>query len=335
MPAQVYPLFENALRAKRGLSLERHRQGMGKLFSRFTEVAAGNPYAWFPTRRSADEITTVAPTNRMVAFPYTKYLNAVLETDQAAGVLMMSTEAARRLGVPESRWIYWHGGANSEEEVWFASDRSSLATSPALRGAVGGALAQAGTALGEIAHFDFYSCFPVAVEMACEMLGLEEDDPRGFTFTGGLPYAGGPGSNYTLHSLATLAQKLRADVGATGLVTGNGWYLTKHSASVWSTAPPRAGARFDPGLPDVAPNPPVEVAEHASGAGRVEAYTVLYERDGSPVRGIVLGRLDDGRRFIANTPNDRDFLEAFVSDEQVGCGGRLQQRDNLNRFDPH
>ncbi len=40
--------------------------------------------------------------------------------------------------------------------------------------------------------------------------GISEDDGRAVTQTGGLPYHGGPGSNYMTHSLAAMAETLRA-----------------------------------------------------------------------------------------------------------------------------
>jgi acetyl-CoA C-acetyltransferase len=334
MPPDVYPVFENALRARRGLDFEAHRRRVGALMSRFSEVAAKNPYAWYPVARSPDEITRPSPRNRMIAFPYTKYMNAVIETDQAAAVLAMSEDAARALGVPEDRWVYWWGGARAEEQAWFASERPDMAACPALRDAASGALAQAGVGLDEIDHIDFYSCFPVAVEMACEMLGLEESDPRGFTVTGGLPYAGGPGNNYTLHSLAAMMQRLRAEPGSKGLVTGNGWYLTKHSACVLATAPREPG-RAAPALAapalERAPHP---LAEDVSGPGTIEAWTVTFDRDGAPARGIVIGSAADGRRFLANTPDDRALLEDFVARGDVGRAGTLETRDGRTLFDP-
>jgi acetyl-CoA C-acetyltransferase len=333
MPPDIYPLFENALRARRGLDLDTHRRRMGELMSRFSRVAASNPYAWFPTERKPEEIVAASPGNRMIAYPYTKYLNAVLETDQAAGVLLMSAEAARAFGVSEARKVYWWGGADSEEEAWYASERPDLASSPALLDAVAGALAEAGVGADRLDQIDFYSCFPVAVEMACHMLGLEEDDPRGLTVTGGLPYAGGPGNNYTLHSLATMVQRLRERPGATGLVTGNGWYLTKHSAGVYASAP-RDGARGGPPPATSTPRAAAPPARDATGRGTVEAYTVLFDRDGGPARGIVLGRLEDGRRFLANTPEDRSLLEAFVAREGVGTRGSVGSRDGRRLFDP-
>jgi acetyl-CoA C-acetyltransferase len=201
-----------------------------------------------------------------------------------------------------------------------------------------GALANAGIGIDEIGHIDFYSCFPAAVEMACEMLGLDANDPRGFTVTGGLPYAGGPASAYTLHSLAAMVERLRDDPGSKGLVTGNGWYLTKHAASVWSSEP-RPGDAPQAALPDPLPSAdmektPASAVAEAAGRAVVETYTVLYDREGAPVRGIVLGRQADGQRFLANTPEDRSLLEAFVATEQIGREGTLSQRDGRNVFDP-
>jgi acetyl-CoA C-acetyltransferase len=172
--------------------------------------------------------------------------------------------------------------------------------------------------------------------MACEMLGLDENDPRGLTVTGGLPYAGGPGSNYTLHALSAMAERLRARPGAKGLVTGNGWYLTRHAASVWSTQP-RGKSGSPPAEPTAeerARRRPLSPVAEARGAGTVEAYTVLFNREGEPARGIVLGRTQTGDRFLANTPDDRAALEAFLASHDVGSVGKLSSQDGHNRFDP-
>jgi acetyl-CoA C-acetyltransferase len=55
-----YALFENARRARLGLSREAYAKEMGRLFAPFTEVAAANPYSSAATRAmSADELVTV------------------------------------------------------------------------------------------------------------------------------------------------------------------------------------------------------------------------------------------------------------------------------------
>jgi len=337
MPTDIYPLFETALRARRGLDPETHMQRVGALMSRFTEVAAKNPYAWFPVFRSADELVRPTPRNRMIAWPYPKYLNAVLATDQAAAAIVTDAETARALGVPSDRLVHWWGGAGAQERAWFVSERPDLATSPALRAAATAALARAGIeSLDEIDLFDFYSCFPVAVEMACDMLGLAESDARGFTVTGGLPYAGGPGSAYTLHAVAALVERLRERPGSRGLVTGNGWYLTKHSAAVLASAPRERAPRPAPEPELPAPQP---LATRAAGRAQVETCTVVYDREGAPQRGIVLARLQTaegapGPRVLAMPPPERDVLEALVQGEPVGRAGRVRWMDDHHRFDP-
>ena len=333
-PPTVYPIFENALRARRRLDLVAHRSHLGAMMSRFTEVASKNPYAWYPTARSPEELTTPAPTNRMIAFPYTKYLNAVITTDQAAGVLLMSADAARSYGISEDRWVHWRGGARAAERAWYPGERADFASCPALRAATQGALARARLHTDDIDLIDFYSCFPVAVEMACEMLEIDEADPRGLTLTGGLPYFGGPANNYTLHSLATAFDRLRQGTGKTALVTGNGWYLTKHAAVVLSKEAPDGPLEAADPVDVSSGPPPVEITAEARGRATVETYTVLYARDGAPERGVVIGRLQEGPRFIANTPDDREALESFVAVENVGRSGSVRCEDGRNRFEP-
>jgi acetyl-CoA C-acetyltransferase len=331
-PTEFYPLFENALRARRRQGLQAHRAALGRLFSPMTRVAAQNPYAWFPIERSSDELCTVTPKNRMVAYPYTKYLNAILDTDQAAGVLLMSDEAARSAGLPRDRSMYWLGGSYAEEKSWFVSERADLSRSEALGACASRVLDSAGATMQELDFIDFYSCFPVAVELACEAYGIAEDDPRGLTITGGLPYAGGPGSNYTTHAVAAMLERVRAKPGSIGLCSGNGWYLTKHSAALFGSEPRPARPR-DAGAKAVGAEP-LPIANECSGTGRVEAYTVTYDREGAPRRGIILGRLESGQRFVANTPHDRALLEALVARELCGAAGKVECQDGLGCFTP-
>lgn len=332
LPANTYPLFENALRARRGLSIAEHQLAIGRMFSRFTQAAARNPYAWFPVERSAEELVTPTATNRWVAFPYTKYLNAVMAVDQAAAVVITSATEARRLGVPEDRWVWFLGGGAASEDPWNVSERPRLDRCPAMTFAAEQAMANAGVGVGDLDFFDLYSCFPVAVELACEGLGISETDPRGLTLTGGLPYFGGPGNNYSLHGIAAMADALRGKAGACGLVTANGWYLTKHAAGVYSSAPPRrrSGAAAPPAA---ARDEPVPLRVEPEGNAVVETYTVVCERSGEPETGIVVGRLESGERFLAHTPPDRALLEEWMRACAIGRRGRVRA-GSPNLFTP-
>ena len=323
-PINCYPLFENALRARDGRSIADHQARLGRLFAPFTKVAAENPEAWFPVERSAEELITVSERNRMVGFPYPKLLNAIMEVDQSAGVILASVAKARELGVPEDRWVYLHGCADAAD-LWYPLDRQDFHSSPAMRLTGQRALGMAGARLSDIRFIDLYSCFPVAVEIGAEELGLALDDPRGLTVTGGLPYAGGPGNNYAMHSIAVMAAKLRAAPGALGLVTANGWYLTKQSMGIYSTRrPDQPFERQDPAILqaeiDALPHP--AVIEAPQGSARIETYTVVHRREG-PYMGIVVGRDEAGRRFAANTPDDAVTLAGLEAVEQVGRTGRV------------
>lgn len=323
-PINCYPLFENALRARDGRSVADHQARLGRLFAPFTQVAAHNPEAWFPVERTAEELVTVSERNRMIGFPYPKLLNAIMEVDQSAGVILASEAKARELGVPEAKWVYLHGCADAAD-LWHPLDRQDFHSSPAMRLTGQRALEMAGVGLGDIDFIDLYSCFPVAVEIGAEELGLALDDPRGLTVTGGLPYAGGPGNNYAMHSIAVMMGKLRANREAYGLVTANGWYLTKQSTGVYSARrPARPFVRQDPKVLqaqiDALPHP--DVTETPQGSATIETYTVVHRREG-PFMGIVIGRDADGRRFAAHTPNDPATLAGLEQGEQVGRSGRV------------
>lgn len=326
LPIHFYPLFENALRAHKRLSLDEHRERLGQLCSRMSAVAAANPYAWFPIARTPEEITTVSRANRMVCFPYPKLMNAIIEVDQAAALILTGTETARELGVPKDRWVFLHGCGDATDK-WFVSQRRDYHSSPGIEAATRRAMAMAGVTADGIALFDLYSCFPSAVQLAMDALGLTLDDPRGVTVTGGLPYAGGPGNNYVSHSVATMVERLRQAPEKLGLVTGLGWFVTKHSAGVYGARPPsgpwrRADPAVDQAALDAIPSP--ALAEAADGPASIETYTVVFNPQGEPERAIVIGRLDSGVRFFANTEADPALLRAMCSQEFVGRRGRVR-----------
>ncbi len=325
IPIQIYPLFENALRAARGRGLKEHREHLGRLYERFARVAADNPYAWFRDRRSAEEISTVTPNNRLVGYPYSKFMNAIIQVDQAAAFLMTSAAMARELGVPQERWVYLWAGVDATD-IWWYTERVDYHSSPAIRWMGQRALTRAGLGIEEIDLFDLYSCFPCAVQVGRDMLGIPEDDSRPLTVTGGLAYFGGAGNNYSSHAIATMVELLRRDPEKKGLVSSLGWFMTKHALGIYSATPPsnewapRDDSREQEAL-ESAPHP--ELAAEPAGDGVVEAYTVMHGRDGQPEQGVVVGRLTDGRRFIANTEAEPSLLRSMTEREMVGERGRV------------
>ncbi len=330
-PVRVYPLIENALRKQEGLSLAQQRKHLGEFAASFSAVAAKNPYAWFPVARSAEEAVTPAPNNRMIGYPYTKYLNAVMEVDQAAAVIMTSTAKARALGIPESKWVYLHGGQDAHDH-WFVSERPDLAESLAIKRVCEDAFDQAGIALSDISFFDLYSCFPVMPRLARRVLGIADSDPRPMTITGGLPYFGGAGNNYVMHSIAEAVQRCRADRNAYGMITSNGFYSTKHGVGIYGAQPPKKAWSRTP--PDqfqekLGLAPAMEVEENPAGRFDLDSYTVWHDRNGEPEVGILIGRTDSGKRAWAQTAREnKDLMRAMMNEEWCGKTGKIVGRNN-------
>lgn len=172
-------LLENARRARLGLSVADYRRRMGELFAPFTKVAAKNPFASSPVERGVDELITVTASNRMICDPYPRLLVARDQVNQGAAVLLMPVAAARRLGVPEERWVFLHGHADMVDQPLL--DRLDLTYNSASVLAVHEALAGAGIGIDDGSTLDLYSCFPVPVFNFCDGTGLATDDPRGLT----------------------------------------------------------------------------------------------------------------------------------------------------------
>jgi acetyl-CoA C-acetyltransferase len=253
----------------------------------------------------------------MIGFPYPKLMNSNIQVDQAAAVIVCSVEAARNAGIAEDKWVFLHAGADAHDH-WFVSERDNLYSSPAIRACGQAVYDGAGIGPDDLAHIDLYSCFPCAVEVAAQELGLAIDDAaRPLTVTGGLTFAGGPGNNYVTHSIAAMTGRLRDDPGTLGLCTANGWYLTKHAAGVYSTEPPASGAfRYTDMQAAVDATPARQSVVDHDGPATIESYTVMHERDGSPALGIVACLTPDGRRTWANS-RDGELLTAMTREEFV------------------
>ncbi len=300
-PISVYALFENARRGRLGMDREAYRLEMARRFAPMTRVAAGNPHAMSGEVFDAETLAAVTPGNRMLSEPYTRRLVARDQANQGAAVLMASVGLARSLGVPEDRFVYLHVGADARERM--PMERQDLSRSPASVMAAKAALAAAGVTANDVGVFDLYSCFPIAVTNILEGLGIPADDPRPFTVTGGLPYFGGAGNNYSMHAIASMIRALRAHPGALGFVGANGGFLTKYSAGVYSTTPrswkPAENQSLQAEI-DAWPSPPMV---QGAGKGRIETYTINY--GGDIPRGVVIGRLEEGgARFVATTASD-------------------------------
>ncbi|OKP12476.1 hypothetical protein PENSUB_1842 [Penicillium subrubescens] len=289
LPMQVYPLYEAALRAHRGQSLADNHRESSELYAEYARVAAQNPIAWTHGKEP--------------------------DTGDTIG------KHARQLGVPESQLIFPLGGAGTHdyEHFW---ERSSFHSSRSLSSCLDATLAVSNVKTEDIDLYDFYSCFPVVPKLASLHLGIPiYGGKRPTTLLGGLTSFGGAGNNYSMHAITEMVRQLRRGNGRIGLVLANGGVLSHHHAVCLSRRPRGDGAPYpnrNP-LPRHVSDAQPAIAERANGSARIETYTVQYDRDGSPLAGFVLGRLDEnGSRFIAITTDGSTLKDLGSASEQIG-----------------
>ena len=300
-PTRVYPLFENRLQADLGLTPEQAHAESARLYSRLTEVAAAHPAAWIREERTPEQVGTAGPGNRMVCEPYPLSMNAMPHVDQAAAVILMSADAARSRGIGEAALVHVWGGAGADGSSDVLS-RSAFGRVPALEQALDRALALGEVGPRDLDLVDVYSCFPVVPKLVAQHLGLPRD--TALSVTGGHSAFGGPLNSYSLHAIATLVERLRS--GGTGLVHGNGGYLTYQHAVLLSSRPHERGYVGVPEA-DAVQDAPVQVVPLTAEADVVvETATVEHGRDGQPAQAFVVGRTADGSRIaVATPPGDR------------------------------
>ncbi len=327
----TFALFDNARRAWLGTDLAAYRQALGSQWHRFTQVAARNPEAWFPLERTAEEIITPTPANRLVGYPYTKYMISIMDVDMAAAVVLMSDERANALGIVQEQRVYLRGWHYATDPIYVAA-HPDLASSPAMCEVTTKALGSAGVGIDDVAHLDLYSCFGSSVNFMRDALRIGATDVRPLTVTGGLPYHGGAGSDYLTHAIAEMVRVLRVEPGAYGLVTGVGMHMTKHVAGVYCSNPGPIPSPDDSVTPTPAAAATVAIVDRYEGEAAVAAYSVVHGPDGTPEWGLAVCDVPGGGRCYARIELPELLIEAETV-EWVGRTVRIRssaERDDLN-----
>jgi len=183
--------------------------------------------------------------------------------------------------------------------------------------------------IDDIGIIDLYSCFPAAVQLGAASLGI--DLSRQWSRTGGLPFAGGPWNNYVMHAIASVVTDLRDQPDEHGLVWANGGYATKHAFGVYATTPPTTPFRHEKPQDEIDRLPRRELALPADAAGpaTIEAYTVMFSRDGEPEQPLAACLLADGRRAWGSS-TDADTAAAMSDGEWVGTAVTLTPDGTLH-----
>lgn len=320
----LYAIAENARRHRLGRNLDHYRRDIGELFAPFTKVAAANPHAAAPVERSAAELASVTQRNRLVAEPYTRMTVARDQVNQAAAVIIASAGTARALGVPEDRWVHIHAVTAATEVK--LSQRPDLSAAPASIASVEAALARSGKRMAAMRYLDFYSCFAIPVFNQIDHFGLSANDPRGLTLTGGLPFFGGAGNNYSAHAICEAVERVRADRGSYALVGANGGWMSKYATGIYSTDP--ADWSGDDRFEKLSlPGNPVPVAGVPCDNATVESYTINHAKTGSVA--VWIGRNAAGERVVGNADlAHAPTRAAFESGEPFGAKLSLTRDDS-------
>jgi acetyl-CoA C-acetyltransferase len=319
-PIRIYPLWENRLRHDLGQTLAESQAWSGRMYARFSEVAATNEAAWNQEPASAQDIAETGPRNRMICFPYPLRMNALNRVDQASAILLASEERADALGIAKDQRIYLDTAALDEDSE-DVLERESYGRSPGLERSLDAVLDLAGASVSDIDVLDLYSCFPIVPKLGALHLGLDRDAE--LSATGGLTSFGGAHNNYSSHALVAVVRRLRESEG-TGLVYANGEYLTKHAAVVLRSTAPATG--FETTIRHDDETTHVTVDDSYAGDLEIETYTVEYDRKGQPARGYVIGRTPSGDRSgVRVSKQDTLTIETLVSptDSPVGLTGRV------------
>lgn len=312
-PIMYYGMMETARRIAAGNSVQAYQDKMAALLAPMSDVAAQNPYAMFPKGYSAAELAEITTDNRPLVSPYTKYIVAKDGVNQGAALIMTTVGKAKALGIDPAKWVFLHGHGQSSERLML--ERENIAKSNGMEAAFSAALSQASMIASEIKHFDLYSCFPIVVSLAKDALAIVDDDMRPLTQTGGLPFFGGPGNNYTLHGIASLIETLRAHPDDMGLAYGNGGWMSKHAVGIYSARPPVKP--WSPAQNDWQDTSDLTAyTDIADGPAKIESYIVRYKR-GAAIGAIIIGRLDrGGERFYAKLESaDEDTLARLAQGE--------------------
>ncbi len=326
-----YSLVESALANHLSQTPSQHAQHMANLMAPLVDVARTNPFAMFSDLPSSADL---AKRDSLLTSSYHKWLCAREKVNQSAAVVLTTEKYAKELGIPAEQCVYLHRAIDVADLPLI--QRETFHHSAALQLA-SDLLFDGWDSAKRIAHLDIYSCFPCALELAANALKAHVESGAPLSLTGGLPYFGGPGNNYSLHGIAELVSALRKDRWSYGLISANGGVLSKQSMAIYSSEPPEEGWLESAyrGSHKIAPAG-IEIVENFEGSVVIETYAYSYKK-GKTLFAAVIGRdsNDAGRRCLAVIDDsDPDSLRYFDGRDIIGEFATVKSVDGKNKLTP-
>jgi hypothetical protein len=151
--------------------------------------------------------------------------------------------------------------------------------------------------------------------MTRRVLGLKEDAMP--TVTGGLSFFGAPLNNYMTHASCAMVRQIRDGHATTGLLYGQGEFVTKHHALLVSRSASQVALSADYNVQkeiDRRRGKVLALLTDYRGSAAIETHTIIYDRDGAPMHGIVIAITPNNERIMARVPGSDEDLIGMLSD---------------------
>ncbi|WP_293371875.1 enoyl-CoA hydratase-related protein [Nevskia sp.] len=322
-PTEVYTLYENALRAANVQTAKQSTAESAALWAQYAEVAASNAYAWDRAGHDAAAIQTASSKNRPISYPYLKRMVAQLYVNQGAAVIVTSRAAALAAGVSASRLVYIGSGAGAADIDDFLSRPGYTECLP-MALALSETLKANGLTAQQVDAAEIYSCFPCVPKLALKAIGGLRAGVAP-TVTGGLSFFGGPLGDFMSHAITAMTRVLREGRANTGLLYGNGGYLTKHHAAVLLREPPQSmptNLELNAAVAEQrAGTQPATLLDEYEGPATVETYLLKYDGSGDPHSATIVARTPEGARTVALIhPHDYRAQALLINGEREPIG---------------
>lgn len=332
VPTDVYPLYENSVYGANGQNFEEAQKESALIWHNFSKIAAQNPYAWISKVKTEQELLTVGEHNRMIAFPYPKWMVANNSVNSSAALIICSVAKAKELNIPKEKWVFIGAGAAANEPVDFLK-RDNYHHSASMEVVLEKVLAFNHLEAKDLDLLELYSCFPCVPKMARRILKRPASDA--LSTIGGLTFAGAALNNYMTAAACGMVRTLRKGQD-TGLLYGNGEYVTKNHALILSRrAPSLETILRDYSVQEEADarrGPIPELIEQFNGEAALETYSVTYDREG-PKNAVLVCRNQLNQRFLANLPlTDQAGLRYLLNpiSSLVGRKGIVWREEHKN-----
>ena len=299
MAVGYYAILESALRAKKKLSIDEHKKYLGKMYSRFSKIAAKNPDGWSQKDLDWEDIANIDKKNTLQALPYNKFHCTSWNVNQASAIIICSEEIADELNIPQSKRVYPLASSETNHMI-AAIQRPNLIKPIGLQLAAEYILEICDKNNIKPNAFELYSCFPVAVQMFAEALQLKNNE--NLTVTGGMSFAGGPLNSYMIQSTVKMLANIRNVPSTIGLITGVSGMMTKQAFALWAKDPLINFSSKDVTASAAAAEKPVALSKIKEGSGVIIGYTVLPKNHTNLKKAVI---------YIEDTNGDRKVLISY------------------------